>query len=108
MQICFDFPVRLLCNEQENFRVVVFFTKIHIAPLFSREHVYQYVEFVRTVLKEAEQLNHYGAHLCATVRNMMELFHVISGNLHEKKSTRLLYLTGKQSLHTTNACSFLD
>ncbi|CAF2511882.1 unnamed protein product [Rotaria sp. Silwood2] len=59
------------------------------------EHVYEYMEFIRTVLKEADQLENYGAHLCATVRNMMELFHVIYANLHEKKAQEFPYLTGK-------------
>ncbi len=62
---------------------------------FCREHVYEYMEFLRQVLQEADQLENYGAHLCATVRNMMELFHVIYANLHEKKAQDFPYLTGK-------------
>jgi hypothetical protein len=53
------------------------------------------MKFVRTILQEADQLENYGAHLCATARNMMELFHVIYANLHEKKAQELPYLTGK-------------
>ena len=52
------------------------------------------MQFVRTVLQEADQLDKYGAHLCATARNMMELFHVIYANLHENKAQELSYLTG--------------
>ena len=53
------------------------------------------MQFVRTILQEADQLENYAAHLCATVRNMMELFHVIYPNLHDKKALEFPYLTGK-------------
>ncbi len=53
------------------------------------------MKFVRTILQEADQLEKYGAHLCATARNIMELFHVIYANLHEKKAQEFPYLTGK-------------
>lgn len=65
------------------------------ALCLSREHVQEYIDFVRTVLKEADQLDHYAAHLCATARNMIELFHVIYASLHEKKAQELPYLAGK-------------
>ncbi|CAF1079626.1 unnamed protein product [Rotaria sordida] len=57
------------------------------------EHVYEYMEFIRTVVQEADKLENYGAHLCATARNMMELFHVIYANLHEKSAQEFPYLT---------------
>ncbi|UJR25729.1 hypothetical protein I4U23_007080 [Adineta vaga] len=57
------------------------------------EHVYNYMAFVRKVLQEADHVDNYGAHLCATARNMMELFHVIYGNLREKKAQEFPYLT---------------
>jgi hypothetical protein len=53
------------------------------------------MQFVRTILQEADQLENYAAHLCATARNMMELFHVIYPNLHDKKALEFPYLTGK-------------
>ncbi len=62
---------------------------------FSREHVYEYMKFVREILQEADQLDNYGAHLCATARNMIELLHIIYANLHEKKAQELPYLTGR-------------
>lgn len=67
-----------------------------LREFFFRDHVREYMEFVRKVLEEADQLDEYGAHLCATARNMMELFHVIYANLHEKKVQDVPYLTGKQ------------
>ncbi|CAF3487316.1 unnamed protein product [Adineta steineri] len=57
------------------------------------EHAYEYMQFVRKILEEANQLEKYGAHLCATARNMMELFHIIYANLHEKKAQEFPYLT---------------
>lgn len=51
------------------------------------------MELVRTVLKEAEQLDQYAAHLCATSRNMIELFHVIYPSLHEKRAHESPHLT---------------
>ncbi len=91
MQICFDFHGQLLCNK------IICFLKIKIfLSSFWREHVYEYIKFIRTILQEADQLDNYGAHLCATARNMMELFHVIYGSLHEKKAQDLPYLTGNR------------
>ena len=58
--------------------------------------MYEYMAFVRKILQEADQLESYGAHLCATARNMMELFHVMYANLHEKKAQEFPYLTGKE------------
>jgi hypothetical protein len=53
------------------------------------------MKFVREILQEADQLDNYGAHLCATARNMIELLHIIYANLHEKKAQELPYLTGR-------------
>jgi hypothetical protein len=53
------------------------------------------MKFVREVLQEADQLDKYAAHLCATVRNMIELLHIIYASLHEKKAQELPYLTGR-------------
>lgn len=64
-----------------------------------REHIYEYMQFVRKVLQEADQLDNYAAHLCATARNMMELLHIIYANLHEKKARDFPYLTGRKSQH---------
>ena len=60
-----------------------------------RKHAYEYIEFVRTVLQEADQWENYGAHVCTTARNMMELFHIICANLHEKQIQEFPYLVGK-------------
>ncbi|CAF2030296.1 unnamed protein product [Rotaria magnacalcarata] len=57
------------------------------------EHVYEYMQSIRRVLQEADQLEKYGAHFCAIARNMIELFHVIYANLHEKKAQEFSYLT---------------
>ena len=54
------------------------------------------MESVRTVLREADQMEKYGAHLCAVARNMMELFHVIYASIHEKKAQELPYLAGTE------------
>jgi hypothetical protein len=53
------------------------------------------MEFVRTILQEADQLENYGAHLCATARNLIELFHVVYVSLHDKQAQEYPYLIGK-------------
>ena len=58
------------------------------------------MELVRTVLQEADQLDQYAAHLCATARNMIELFHVIYPSLHEKEAQESPSLTGKRSMRS--------
>lgn len=54
------------------------------------------MESVRTVLREADQMENYGAHLCAVARNMMELFHVIYASIHQKEAQELPYLAGTE------------
>jgi hypothetical protein len=82
----------------------MFYIEFVLFIFSSSEHVHQYMTFVRTVLNEAEQANEYAAHLCATSRNMMELFHVIYASLHERKAQEFPYLTGK-CVHVQQ-CSF--
>lgn len=62
---------------------------------FLREHVYEYMQFLRNVLEEADKLENYGAHICSTARNMLELFHVIYPTLHEQQANEFPYFTGK-------------
>ena len=68
------------------------------------------MELVRTVLQEAEQLDQYAAHLCATARNMIELFHVIYPSLHEKEaqeSPRLTALHFNTYMYIAHQCLLL-
>ena len=52
------------------------------------------MEFIRKVLQEADQLDTHAAHLCATARNLIELFQIVYRNLHDKKAEEIPYLTG--------------
>lgn len=61
-----------------------------------RAHVHEYIEFIRNILREADQLDTHAAHLCATARNLIELFQIIYGNLHNKKAEEIPYLTGRR------------
>lgn len=54
------------------------------------------MKFLRTVLEEVDKLEKYGAHICTTARNMLELFYVLYPSLHEKRATEFPYLTGKK------------
>lgn len=88
MRICFVFHAQLLRKtmiEKKSFSYSNSF----------REHAKEYMDFVRTVLKEAEQLDQFAAHLCATARNIVELFHVVYADLHNKKGQEVPYFTGK-------------
>jgi len=80
-----------LCKKKSD---LSFFFKDENLFFVFREHVYEYMKFLRQVLQEADQLDNYAAHLCATARNMLELFHIIYPNLHEKKVQDFPYLTG--------------
>ncbi|CAF0745419.1 unnamed protein product [Didymodactylos carnosus] len=60
------------------------------------EHVYEYVNLIKTVLIEAQSLDQYASHLCATARNIMELFHTIYSNIHIQKALEFPYLTAIQ------------
>ena len=93
MRTCFDFHGRRLCKKPLD--VVVDKVRMRVF-CFSREHVHEYMESVRTVLREADQMENYGAHLCAVARNMMELFHVIYASIHEKEAQELPYLAGTE------------